>query len=126
VSNRLIRRVVAKTASATINPNADDPGTLFTNDGASGAVALTLPAPSLRTLGFWYEFAGVADQDISFVAPTADTAIALNDVAADSLAASTSGQKIGALLRAVCVRNGTSYKWLLQTLANGATGTVAT
>ena len=126
MSNRQRRRIVAKTADYTINPNSDDAGTLFTNAGASGAVIFTLPAPSLRTLGDWYDFAAVADQDITVKPPTADTALALNDLAADSLAASTSSQKIGSLLRATCVKGASTYQWLLQTLANGATGTVAT
>ena len=126
MSNRQRRRVVAKTANYTINPNADDAGTLFTNAGATGAVTFVLPAPSLRTLGDWYEFLGVADQTITVGVPTADTAIALNDTAADSLALSTGGQKIAGLVRAICVKGATDYQWALVTLANGATGTVAT
>lgn len=120
------RRVVAKAASYTINPNVDDAGTLFTNGGASGAITFTLPAPNLRTFGDWYEFLGVVDQNIVVAAPTADTAIALNDLAADSLALSTSGQKIGGLIRAVCVKGATDYQWALITVAVGAAGTVAT
>lgn len=126
MSNRAKRRVVAKTADYTINPNADDAGTIFTNAGATGAVNFTLPAPSIRTLGDWYEFMGVADQNLTVTAPTADTAIALNDTAADSLALSTSSQKIGGLLRATCVKGASTYQWVLQALANGAAGTVAT
>lgn len=119
--------VTAKAASYTINPQADKPGTIFTNYGATGAVTFTLPAPTSAVNGFVYDFLGVVDQDILVAAATVDTLVALNDVAADSLAASTVGQKIGAYLRAICVQTGaTTYKWAAVTLANGVTGTVAT
>lgn len=119
--------VKAKAANYTINPNVDAPGTIFTNVGASGAVAFTLPAPGAGVEGFVYDILGIADQNVSVVAPAADTLVVLNDVEADSLAASTSAQKIGAYLRAICVKTGdTTYQWVAVTLANGVTGTPAT
>lgn len=118
--------VKAKTANYTINPNVDAPGTIFTNAGASGAVGFTLPAPGAGVEGFVYDFVGVVDQNITVIAPTVDTLITLHDAAADSLAASTSSQKIGAYLRAICVKTGdTTWQWVAVTLANGVTGTAA-
>lgn len=119
--------VTAKTADYTINPQLDKPGTVFTNYGAAGAVTFTLPAPSAFTAGFVYDFLGVVDQNILVATATADTLIALNDLAADSLAASTAGQKIGAYLRTICVQTGAStYQWVGVTLNNGITATIAT
>jgi hypothetical protein len=58
---------------------------------------------------------------------TAGDVVTFNDAAANSLAASTSGQKIGALIRATCIRTAdTTYKWLVVGLAVGHTYTVAT
>jgi hypothetical protein len=119
--------VTAKAANYTINPLVDKPGTIFTNYGASGAVNFTLPAPVAALAGYVYDFLSVVDQNILVVAGTADTLIAIDDVAADSLAASTTDQKIAAYLRAICVQTGAStYQWVAVTLNNGITGTVAT
>lgn len=114
--------VRAKTADYTIVTGTDPSFTLFTNRGASGAVIFTLPAPAASIAGTIYDFLGIADQNLSVKTATADTLIALNDVAADSVAASTSSQKIGASLRAVC--DGTS--WIVFGNAVGVTATVAT
>lgn len=119
--------VQAKTANYTIVPQVDRSGTIFTNAGATDTVTFTLPLPSAHIEGFVYDFLGVADQTITVAAPVADTLVALDDVAADSLSASTADQKIGAYLRAICVQTGANtYQWAAVTLANGVTGTVAT
>lgn len=113
--------VVAKTAAYTIVPG-DPCGTLFTNRGAVGAVIFTLPDPTAVAAGTWYDFLGVAGQNMSVVTAIADTLIAFNDAAADSVAISTAGALIGAHARAVC--DGTQWAFLGDTV--GVTYTVAT
>jgi len=123
MSTRLERRVVAKTAAYTISPaKGDRCGTTFTNRGASGSVTFTLPTPSSALAGYWYQFRGVADQNIVVATATADTLITLNDAAADSVSAETSSQKIGAVIEAFC--DGTS--WFANVLSVGVTQTVTT
>lgn len=122
MSTRVERRVIAKTADYTINPTLDRPGTTFTNRGAAGAVNFTLPAPGAGVKGWWYRFKGHADQTITVTTLTADTLVTFNDQTADSLAASTGGQKIGAEMEAFC--DGTS--WFVSGVAVGHTYTVAT
>lgn len=90
------RRVIAKTADYTILKS--DHGTLFTNVGAMGAVAFTLPAVADAggfEVGFWV----VADQSVTIAsAGSNDNIVFFNDAAADSLAISTMSEKIGARL----------------------------
>lgn len=129
MSTRLERRVVPKTADYTINPasSLDAPGTVFTNRGAGGAVNFTLPAPTRKTLGWWYRFKCVVDQTITVTAPVADTLVCLNDATADSLAISTGGQKIGGEIEAQCIETADgTYRWAASGIAVGHTYTVAT
>lgn len=127
MSLRFKRRVVPKAASYTVVYPMDAPGTTFTNDGAVGAITFTLPAASLELLGVHYRFRAVVDQSITVQPPAVDTAIGFNDVAIDSLAASTAGQKVGALIEAECVKTAAGgYQWMLSGLAVGHTYTVAT
>jgi hypothetical protein len=126
MSLKLKRRVIAKTADYTIAYPMDAPGTVFTNDGAVGAVAFTLPAANIELLGVEYFFRGIADQTITVKPPVADTAVGFNDAAIDSLAASTGGQKIGAEIKAQCVKSGGSPAWMISGTAVGHTYTVAT
>lgn len=121
MSTRLDRRVVTKTADYTVNPAVNRCGTTFTNRGATGAVVFTLPAPSKALMGWWYRFRSHADQDVTVKTATADTLVTFNDQTADSLAASTAGQKIGAEMEAFC--DGTS--WFVSGVAVGHTYTVA-
>lgn len=114
--------VVAKTASYTIKPPMDRDGTLFTNRGATGAIVFTLPEARLSLKGYRYRFLTVADQDVTIATATADTALVKNDAAADSLAASTGGEKIGAVMEALC--DGT--QWAIIGASVGHTFTVAT
>lgn len=122
MSVRLTRRVVAKTADYTIKPPMDAPGTTFTNRGASGAVIFTLPAPGENVKGYWYRFVSHAAQDVTVKTATADTLVTKNDAAADSVAASTTNEEIGAVIEAFC--DGTS--WFVYGLSVGHTFTVAT
>lgn len=120
---RLESRVVHKTAAYTISPLTDRAGTLFTTRGAAGAVAFTLPLIAQgQYVGYWVEFLNVVDQNLSIVAPAVDTLIALNDLAADSVAFSTAGQKIGA--RAVAQWDG--FQWSVANQSVGHTLTVTT
>lgn len=127
MSTRLERRTIAKTASYTINPAIDRPGTVFTNAGAAGAVTFTLPAPGQGTRGWWYRFVGVADQNIIVAALTADTLIVIDDTAADSLAIQTAGQRISAEIEAKCVETtpGT-FRWVAIGIGSGYTYTPST
>lgn len=115
------RRTIAKTGNYSINPNKGDfSGTIFTNRGAGAGVTFTLPNPTPALAETHYRFVGVADQTFTVAAP-AGKAVAFNNAAATSLAASTAGQKIGAVIEAFC--DGTS--WLLTGAAAGVTYTVA-
>ena len=86
--------ISAKTAAYAMVP--EDIGKLFTNRGASGAVTLTLPPTADIPDGWWCEVFVAANQSVTVAAPTTDTMVAFNDAAADSVAFSTSGEKIGA------------------------------
>lgn len=81
---------VAKTADYTIVPG--DNGTLFTNGGAAGAVVFTLPA--LKN-GYFFGFLVTADQSVTIASAAGDDIVTFNDAAADSLAFSTAGEKLG-------------------------------
>jgi ABC-type proline/glycine betaine transport system substrate-binding protein len=116
---RIVRSILAKTANYTVLVT-DGSGTVFTNRGAAGAVTYTLPAPTPQLTGVVYEFHGVADQ-VFTVSAGAGKAVAFNNAAAASLAASTAGQKIGARIKAIC--DGTS--WLLVGEGVACTYTVA-
>src|SRR5438128_10840859 len=112
----------AKTADFTLDPTTVRCGTLFTNEGAGGAVTCTLPQLSNvdQWKGYWIEFFGVADQTFGF-AGTAGKVVTFNNAAATSVKAQTGGQKIGARIRATW--NGT--KWHVTGEGVGATYTVA-
>lgn len=125
MSLRLKAPVVPKTASFTADLNAFPSGTRYTNAGAAGAIVCTLPTPATG-IGSWnghtVELHGMADQSIT-LATAAGKTVTFNNAAATSVAASTAGQKIGALIRAVW--NATSGKWMVSGLAVGHTYTVA-
>ena len=89
-------KIAAKTAAYRIHPN--DHGTLFTNRGATGAVTLTLPYSGWLPAGWRIFFAVVADQSLTITQATGDTdqMVVYNDIAADSIAVSTSAKKLGA------------------------------
>lgn len=121
------RRITVKTADYTILSPAtaatgDPSGTIFTNRGAVGAVIFTLPAAAAALAGVFYEFLGIADQNITVVTPVADTLLVVNDIAADSLAVSTASHKIGAHMRFIC----DGVAWCAYGDSVGDTFTVAT
>lgn len=127
MSVRLERRTIAKAASYTVKPPLDSPGTVFTTAGATGAITFTLPTPGPGTRGWWYRFKNLVDQNMIVAAGVADTLICFNDLTADSLAASTSGEKIGAEIEVECVETtpGT-FRWTASGVAVAHTYTVAT
>lgn len=99
---------------------------MFTNAGAAGAVTFTLPKATRAVLGWWYRFKGVADQAFTVAPPTADTLLALDDAAADSIAASTADQIVGAEIEVVCLETAPGvYQWAASGIAVGHTYTVA-
>lgn len=105
--------VVAKTSSYTVLDS--ECWTIFTTEGAAGAVTFTLPA---ATDGLIYFFAAAEDQNMIIASPVADTIISFNDVEADSVEFSTAGNKAGAF--AIAFSDGS--KWFVINLsANTAT-----
>lgn len=117
------RTIQAKTADYTIT-EADN-GTLFTNRGAGGAVNFTLPATAEKMLRYGVYVA--ADQSVTVTAGTADTMVVFNDAAADSVALSTAGDKVGALIE--IIGDGTGWLVIPHTWADGVivqTLTIAT
>lgn len=126
MSTRLKRRVVGKAASYTIVYPMDSPGTVFTNDAAVGAITFTLPTASKELEGTEYSFRPVVDQSIVVQPPAVDTAIGLNDVAIDSLALQTGGQKVGGELKALCAKVGSGYQWILSNSSVGHAATLVT
>mgnify|MGYP003123123672 CR=1 FL=1 len=96
--------VLAKTADYVITEDDARSCTMFTNRGASGTVAFTLPAPSAGLAGVRLLLVSVVAQVISVETATADTLITMGDVAADKLAAPGS---IGAEIECWC--DGTSW-----------------
>lgn len=117
------QRIIAKTDDYSVVTT--DNGTLFTNEGAAKAINFTLPAPDV---GLRYEFHVVADYGVTVTAATAGQLIVFNDVAANSVAFSTSGDLIGGHITVIGL---SSTKWLVipSTFADGVmvqTLTIAT
>jgi len=97
--------IVAKTADYTVSEVLDN-NVLFTNGGAAGAVVFTLPATAKK--GLRYGFYVAANQTVTVTAGTADTLIAVNDIAADSIAFSTANEKTGSFVEIL----GDGAKWM--------------
>ena len=96
--------VLAKTANHTITADEAKSGTIFTNRGASGTVAFTLPAASSALEGAKILLVSLVAQVISVETPVADTLITMGNAEADKLAAPGS---IGAEIECWC--DGTSW-----------------
>lgn len=114
-------RVVAKTTSYTVT--AADRGTLFTNQGAAGAVTFTLPTIAR---GLYYSFFVEADQNVIVASAVGDIMVVFNDATADSVAFQTAGEKIGSSVTVFANADGT--KWLAEVhlAAETVTPTIAT
>lgn len=87
------RELITVTASTTLT--AHDVGKIYCNVGASGAVTITLPAPTTCTPGDQITVLSCAAQNLIVASGTADTLITLNDVAADSVAFQTASEQAG-------------------------------
>lgn len=94
----LARRFETKSVSFTAT--AADSGKTFMIYGGTAAVNVTLPA--IDTGPFEFEVINCQDQNLTVTAATADTLIVFNDLAADSIAFSTSSEKIGNGFRILC------------------------
>ncbi|HYE85974.1 MAG TPA: hypothetical protein VEA16_06445 [Vicinamibacterales bacterium] len=110
--------VSAKTADYTVATT--DFGKVLTTRGAGGAVTFTLPAAASAHAGAFVYFLNAVDQNMT-IAATAGEVITFNDLAANSVAFSTAGNKIGAF--AIAVSDGTSW---YVTGVGAHTATVAT
>lgn len=85
-------RIAAKTADYTVK--SYETGSFFTTTGAAGAVNFTLPTIAS---GPWiFTFVAGAAHNLTVTSETADTIVTFNDLAADSIAASTASEIIGA------------------------------
>lgn len=106
----------AKTANYTLTEADRD--ILWTNEGDADAINFTLPATAKKDLAYYFYV--VADQSLTVTAGTADTMIVFNDVAADSVAFSTSSEKIGGALAVI----GDGAKWKVFQISAGSAHTV--
>lgn len=86
--------VVPKVADYTVK--ATESGTFFTNAGATAAVNFTLPA---FADGLVYFFFVAADFAVTVTSSTADMMITDHDVAADSIALSTTSEMLGGMIQ---------------------------
>lgn len=106
------RRTVNKTADYTVV--AADHGVMFTTLGAGAAVNFTLPT---LAVGLAYEFLNAADQNMTITSAAGNDIITFNDLAASTVAFSTSSQKIGGRVRVESVYVNTTLKWVVTILS---------
>lgn len=112
------REGVTLTATQTLTRH--DVGKTFFVNG-SGAVVITMPSPATCQPGDDMLFINIADQDLTIGLD--EKILTKNNAAADSIAFSTSGEKIGSTALLVC----TGTLWAAIPLAEEAvTMTVAT
>lgn len=81
-------------------------GTIFTTYGGTAATTFTLPAVASAD-GCIYYFVNAVDQDMTIASAEGDNMVAKNDASADSIAFSTTSEKIGGAV--MVVSDGT--KW---------------
>lgn len=112
------QRVVARTSDYTLT--AADNNTLFTNEGAVGAVTFTLPQ---ARQGFRCGFYVVENQNVTIAANPTDTLVVYNDNAADSVTLSTAGERIGGFFEVIQT---SSRSLVIPHLWEGQTPTIAT
>jgi hypothetical protein len=120
VGGLAFRWTEAKTASYTCTKQ--DSGTIFHTTGATAAVTFTLP--QISDGPFYFLFICGADIGMTVTAATADTAVTFNDLAADSVAFSTSSEMIGAQIEVIC--DGTTLFVLPRLASEAQTVTIAT
>lgn len=102
----------------------EDCGKLFTNQGASGAVTFTLPTAANLAAGWNATFFNAENQNLTVASAEGDNMAAFNDVAADSVALSTSNEKVGTGFYVVW--DGTNFLVFVFLGADSVTVTVAT
>lgn len=95
-----LQKITVKTGT-TYSVVAADLGTIFTNRGAGGNIAYTLPATSTIAVGWHATFYAVAAGTVTVASAVGDTIVAFNDATADSIAFSTSSEIIGGSVRMV-------------------------
>ena len=98
------------TSSLTIGQS----GSVISTEGATGAVTFTLPAVATSS-GVHYWFQNAEDQNMIIAAPS-DTMTTFNDIAADSVAFSTTSEKVGGGAFAIC----DGSKWHVQLMTYDA------
>lgn len=121
VNGLAYRWMESKTAAYQVTK--EDSGTIFHTTGATAAVTFTLPP--ITDGPFYFRFINGADIDMTVAAKVADTAVTYNDLNADSVAFSTSSEKIGGEVEVFC--DGTTL-FVLPRFADGRyqTATIAT
>ena len=82
--------VLSLTADTTLTQA--NSGSIINNQADDNAINITLPA---QAKGLNFIFSCVEDESMTITADTADTMVVFNDLAADALALSTSGEKTG-------------------------------
>lgn len=113
-------RFQTKTADYTVV--STDNLSLFLTTGASDAVAFTLPT---LANGLMFGFKNTVNQNMTVASAAGDDMIVFNDLTADSVAFSTSGEKIGGGV--IVFSNPGATAWIVCNYSAGAnTITVAT
>jgi hypothetical protein len=97
------------TATATLT--AADNGKRLVINGAA-AVVITMPALATNP-GFKVEMLVVADEDFTVTSAELDNIVVGNDLSADSVAWTTTGEQIGVRVQMEAIFIGTTPKWLL-------------
>lgn len=123
----LVRRSVRINTHYDVKPIAAAYSILATDTGkvfvVTAAATLTLPANSAALKGCWVKVIIGADVSVT-IAATAGELVAFNDVAANSIAFSTSGEKAGNAVD--FISDGTKWYACVQLGAETATPTIAT
>ena len=113
---------VFETKTASFTPTAADSGKVFLIVGATANVAVTLPA--IATGPFHFRIINLSDVTLTVASVVADTLYTFNDIAADSVAFSTSAELIGGEVEVIC--NGTIIAALARVASIYQTVTIAT
>lgn len=100
------RELIVETGTA-LTLSATDAGKTICNVGAAGAITVTMPSAATCNPGDDFLFLSCADQSFT-ISFTAGQAIALNDIAANSVALSTTSEKAGGAILVTCV-NGSKF-----------------
>jgi hypothetical protein len=108
------QKIIVQNTNTTLN--AAHWGALMLNKAASDRI-YTLPDVSAGLAGVWFEYASSVAQNTTFTANTANTILALNTLAANSVALNTANQISGATCKFVC----DGSQWIFMTGSGTAT-----